>query len=84
VRLKIATSNSANPGTWAYLGSGCTEASTDWFDVDQNLPQEIKCYSNHNNKRYFRYKVQLCAETTCATSGSGTPRVDNVIISWSP
>lgn len=88
VRLKIATSNSAG-GPWNYVGAPPTCATTDtgdadWFVVGSDTPTEIKCFSTHNNKRYFRYKVQLCAESTCASSGGGTPRVDDVIISWSP
>lgn len=88
VRLKIATSNSSS-GPWNYVGAPPTCATTDtgdgdWFVIGSDTPTEIKCFSTNNNKRYFRYKVQLCAESTCAASGGGTPRVDDVIISWSP
>jgi hypothetical protein len=88
VRLKIATSNSPS-GPWDYRGSssGCALTDTgdsDWFVINTDTPTEIKCFSNHNNKRYYRYRIQLCAASDCVSSGSGTPRVDDVIISWAP
>ncbi|MEK7635476.1 MAG: hypothetical protein AAB405_00035 [Patescibacteria group bacterium] len=44
-------------------------------------PQEIKCYNNHNNKRYFRYKTTLESNPP---SYDFTPQIDDIIINWSP
>lgn len=87
VRIKIATSDSAD-GPWSYLGpapncSATDSGDSDWYVVNADTPTEIKC-STHNNKRYFRYKAQLCSASDCLNSGNGHPEVNDVIVSWSP
>lgn len=88
VRIKIATSNS-DAGPWTYIGpaSGCSGSDggdSDWFVIAPDTPTEIKCFSSHNNKQFFRYKIQLCSASGCDVSGNGNPEVTDVIISWSP
>ena len=90
MKIQLATSNCSNgatnaptcdSGAWGatgsdYLGSDCTNAS--FYAPDANTAVEIKCYSNHNNKRYFKYKVTL--ETTDTAI---TPQVDDVVVNYS-
>ncbi|HTW97109.1 MAG TPA: hypothetical protein VMD74_05645 [Candidatus Methylomirabilis sp.] len=88
VRFQLATAD--NPGgPWNYFGSsdnGQTCNSGSWYDPGApETPIEISCApADHNNQRYFRYKVQLCSNDDCLTSGSISPQVDEVIINWSP
>ncbi len=92
VRFQIAASSCANgatdypacsSGTWSFAG-GSTCGGSDWFEpAVQDSPTEIKCYSQFNNKRYFKYKVQICSND-CVTSGDYTPTVNDVVVSWSP
>lgn len=77
VRLQLATSSNSN-GPWTFLGSSCTEAS--YYSPAADTPVEIKCYSNHNNKRYFRYKIFL--DTNAAQDQ--TPTVTDVVVNYSP
>ena len=82
VKLQIATSeNSAGP--WNYIGSA--NCDTGYYEPDNNVQQEIKCYVNHNNKRYFKYKTTLCSVDSCSgEGGNATPQVEDVIVNWSP
>lgn len=95
VRFQVATSNCANgatnaptcdSGTWSFIG-GATCASNDWYDATApDTSVEITCAPAHsqNNKRYFRYIIELCSASNCTDVGSITPQVDDVDISWSP
>lgn len=94
VRFQIATSNcsngatnapTCNSGSWSFIG-GATCGVGDWYDPGApDTAAEITCAgANHNNMRYFRYKIQLCSASNCTDSGSITPQVDDVVISWSP
>jgi hypothetical protein len=88
VRFQLATSNSPS-GPWNYFGSsdnGVTCSSGAWYDPGAaDTPAEIACAAaNHNSQRYFRYKVQLCSNNDCATPGTISPRVDDVVVNWSP
>lgn len=94
VRFQLATSNCSNgridpptcsTGTWNYVG-GASCFSGDWFEPESpyaDTPVEIKCYTELNNKRYYRYKAQICSHN-CSTGGDYTPTVDDVVVSWSP
>ncbi|MBI2984811.1 MAG: hypothetical protein HYY50_04270 [Candidatus Kerfeldbacteria bacterium] len=95
VRFQLATSNCPNgktnppacddAGTWNFcaVSSGPTCVSTDWYNAPSpNTPVTLS-YSEHNNYRYFRYKIQLCSND-CTSSGSNYPRVDDIIVNWSP
>lgn len=88
VRLKIATSDNPN-GPWEFRGPepNCSVLSVndnDWYVILPNSPAEIGCFGYHNNKRYFKYKIQLCMATDCQSQGSTSPIVEEVIINWSP
>lgn len=86
VRVQFAASTSTLPSTFTFLGPDCT-VSTYYYDFVLPTPsesKEIKCPTQHNNKRYFRYKTILCSANDCATPGTITPQVDEVIINWSP
>ena len=85
IRAQFATATTST-GPWDYLGSNCTN-STYYFDGPLDTSpksEEIKCFSNHNNKRYFRYKAVLCSYNDCNTGGSNTPQIDDIIVNWSP
>lgn len=84
VLFQLAASNSSI-GPWNYYG-GSTCGSLDWFEtMGPDIPLELKglnCFSNWNNKRYFRYKVKICSGD-CSTNGSTSPIIDKIIINWS-
>jgi hypothetical protein len=84
VRFQLAAS-SASTGPWSYFG-GSTCGSSDWFDpLASETPIELKgssCLSQWNNKRYFKYRIQICSND-CVSAGSNTPTVDDVIVNWS-
>lgn len=69
-------------GSWTFLGSSCLDS--DYFTNAFDVPQELGCFSNFNNKKYFRYKIVLCSDPTCAVSGPNNPQVDDVIVNWAP
>jgi hypothetical protein len=89
VRFQLATSDNST-GPWNYFGSpdnGITCNSSAWYDPTlPDTPIEITCAADNqqNNKRYFRYKVQICSNNDCLTSGSISPEVDDVIVNWAP
>ena len=100
VRFQLASSNCSNGGTdyptcsvgtWSFKG-GSTCGSGDWYDTQTSgngggpsKPVEILCAPvNHNNHRYFRYKIQICSNTDCATSGVTSPTVEDVVVNWAP
>ena len=77
VTFQIASSNSS-VGPWYYFGPDGSD--TTYYDPGAlNIPIQINS-AYHNNHRYFRYKAIL--ESNAAQTLS--PRVDDVIISWSP
>jgi len=85
VRFQFATSSSST-GPWNYYG-GSTCGALDWFDSSgPDIPVELtgtSCVLAWNNKRYFRYKVEICSND-CLTSLPSTPTVNDVIVNWSP
>lgn len=89
VRFQLATSDNSS-GPWNYFGSpdnGVTCNSSAWYDPTMpDTPIEITCAADNqqNNKRYFRYKVQICSNNDCLTSGSISPEVDDVVVNWAP
>lgn len=84
VRFQLAAASSAT-GPWNYYG-GSTCGALDWYDTTgPDSPVELKgtsCVSNWNNKRYFRYKVQICSND-CVTNGANTPTINKIIVNWS-
>ncbi len=94
VRFQFAASNCTNgatnaptcsTGAWEYYGeSGGTCGALAWFDTTgPDSVVELRCPAQFNNKRYFRYKVQLCSDD-CVTAGPNTPTVTDIITSWAP
>jgi len=90
VRFQFAGADSP-AGPWSYIG-GATCAVGDWFDPGApNVAVELigtganaaACRTAWNNKRYFRYKVEICSND-CTTAGTYTPTVNNVIVNWTP
>lgn len=77
VKFQIASSNSST-GPWSYFGPD--GSNTDYYQpTGDNVPAQINL-TYHNNQRYFRYKIFL----TSNASQTETPRVDDIIINWSP
>lgn len=85
VKFQLSASASSS-GPWNYFG-GSTCGALDWFDsLGPDKPIELKgfsCLSAWNNKRYYRYKVQMCSND-CVTAGLNTPTINNIIVNWSP
>lgn len=78
VKFQIATDSTSTPATWNYLGPDGSSA-TYYEPSDVGIPVLLNlAYSN--NKRYLRYRIYLQSDI----SQTVTPRVDNVIINWSP
>ena len=80
VGIQIASSNDPD-GPWVYVGpaaSGIPEGNTD-SAYEANPGEQFRLNpKDHNNKRYFRYKVYLHWD-----SGK-TPKVEDVVINYSP
>jgi len=81
VLFQLAASDSTS-GPWNYVG-GATCGSSDWYNAASGTPVQIDCYSQLNNKRYFKYKLRLCSDD-CILSGNTTPIVDDVVVNFSP
>ena len=77
VKFQIASSNSSS-GPWSYFGPDGSD-TTYYTPTDANMPVQINSVF-HNNHRYFRYKIFLYSNAS-QTAG---PRVDDVIINYSP
>ncbi|MBI4993446.1 hypothetical protein HZC33_00595 [Candidatus Wolfebacteria bacterium] len=76
VRFQLASSNSSN-GPWNYMGPD--GSSTTYYSANPGVSMAINT-ANHNNQRYFRYKVILYSDA----SQTLTPTITNIIINWSP
>ncbi|MCR4328139.1 MAG: hypothetical protein NUV53_01340 [Patescibacteria group bacterium] len=76
VRFQFAISN-ASSGPWSYGGSDGT--SNTYYEVDPNVSKNLD-YILHSGNRYFRYRVILVSDLAQTLS----PRVDDVLINWSP
>ena len=82
IKAQLATSNSSSTGFTFKGGSDCSQTS--YYVLTPTESTEIKCFSDHNNKRYFQYKIILCSSTDCSTTGNATPQINDVIVNWSP
>lgn len=76
VEFQFASSNSTS-GPWIFIGPDGTENSR--YTVNPNVSQSIGI-GLHSNRRYFRYKIILYSDQSQQIS----PRVDEVIVNWSP
>lgn len=78
VKFQLASSDNSGGPSWDYKGPLGTE--NDFYEpLSPNLQVKITA-ANHLNHRYFRYKVFI--ETDVGQTVS--PRVDDIIIGWSP
>src|SRR3989344_3330321 len=82
IKAQLATSNSSSTGFTFRGGSDCSPTS--YYVLTPTESTEIKCFSDHNNKRYFQYKIILCSSIDCSTTGNATPQINDVIVNWSP
>lgn len=76
VKFQIASSNSSS-GPWTYIGydgSSSTYYEPTGPGSNYTIPGNA-----HSNRRYFRYKVQIDADST-----STSPVVNDISINWSP
>ena len=70
---------------------GATCSNAGWYDPatinaqSQNIPIEITCApsQSQNNKRYFRYRIQICSND-CVSAGTASPVVTDVVVNWAP
>jgi|GEM_PF-5381874 len=76
VDLQLAVSNSSS-GPWTYYGPG--GATSTYYTYPAGTPAPLD-YNAFNNYRYYRYRITLHADPT----GTQTPRVDDVLVNWSP
>jgi len=77
VKFQIASSNNSS-GPWNYIGPDGSSSSY-YVPAGPGSPIQINL-QYHNNQRYFRYKIFLYSNAAQTVS----PRVDDVIINWSP
>lgn len=82
VRFQFASSDSS-AGPWNFIGGSTCQASEWWDPGDDDVAVELNCPTQLNNKRYFRYKVQICS-VNCVAAGVFTPTVNDIVVSWSP
>ncbi len=75
VRFQIASSN-ISTGPWNYIGHDGTNIT--FYDPGGPNKQVRISRVHHNNKQYVRYKIFM------EPAGVSGPRVDDVIISYSP
>ena len=93
VKIQLATSNCSNgatnypvctTGAWGATGSdyigGAACDNSNYYTPPPSAGIKVTCYAQHNNKRYFRYKVFLDANVTRDL----IPKVDDIIVAWSP
>ncbi len=76
VKFQFATSNSSS-GPWTFVGNDGTVNT--YYTTGPDLSKKLD-YSSHNNFRYFRYRALMLSNQSSTIS----PRVDDVIVNWSP
>ncbi len=76
VRFQFAVSNSSS-GPWNYMGTDGT--SNTYYNTGPDASLRLD-YLLFNNSRYFRYRIFLVSDQAQRLS----PRVDDVIVNWSP
>ena len=93
VQFQLATSDCPNGqtdyptcsvGTWSFIGGSACDSVSYYDTTAADTPVEISCSpTNHNNKRYFRYRIRICT-ADCSIGGQASPIVDDVIVNWAP
>lgn len=82
VGFQFATS-SASSGPWNFTGpDGIPNSTSSYWGYNNSSPgSSIPLdYNLYDNARYFRYRVTLFSDTAQTYS----PRVDDVVVNWSP
>ncbi len=80
VAFQFAVSVSST-GPWNFTGPGGTTSTADvWAGGNPGVPISLSTYAQYANFRYFRYRIILTSDP----AQSVTPRVDDVIMHWSP
>jgi hypothetical protein len=77
VDFQFAVSNSSS-GPWTFMGTDGTVNT--YFTAAVDTPVSLSPYSLFANKRYFRYRIWM----TSNQAQTLFPRVDDVIVNWSP
>lgn len=77
VRFQFAASNSSS-GPWSFGGTDGT-SNTYYSPSGPNVSLKLD-YGLYNDKRYFRYKAFLFSNSSSTLS----PRVDDILVNWSP
>lgn len=95
VQFQLATSDSSS-GPWNFYGSsdnGVTCGAGYYYDTltsgaggGPGKPVEVSCAASQsqNNKRYYKYRIQICSSTDCSSSGVTSPIVTGVVVNWAP
>lgn len=81
------TCNTGGWGTGAsdYIGGALCNNADFYETTGPDAPVEIKCAgANHNNKKYYLYKIRVCSANDCSASGDYTPVIQDIVVSWSP
>lgn len=85
-----------NNGAWSWYGSndgGVTCNAGLYYDTRTSgdgggpgKPVEISCagLQAQNNKRYYKYKIQICSSADCASSGQTSPIVTGAVVNFAP
>ncbi|MBI5306401.1 hypothetical protein HZB04_02365 [Candidatus Wolfebacteria bacterium] len=76
VKFQLASSNNI-AGPWNYMGPD--GSITTYYSANSNVSMAVNA-ANHNNQRYFRYKVILYSNAGQTLA----PTINDVIINWSP
>ncbi len=79
--FQLAGSNSSS-GPWTFIGPDGTSNTyySFTYEIKSRTYYTPLDYRYHNNYRFFRYKLRLKSDKTQMI----TPRVDDIIINWSP
>ena len=73
--------NNASSGPWNFIGpNGVPNSSSSYWSANTPSSSVALDYQLYNNFRYFRYRVTLFSNI----AQTATPRVDDVIVNWSP
>jgi len=78
VAFQLASSNN-EAGPWDFIGPDGTEVTFYGAGSGPNIQIALRL-ADHNNKRYFRYKIFLDSDV----GGTLSPTVNDVIIGYSP
>jgi len=80
VGFQFAVSNSSS-GPWNFVGpNGVWNSTSSYWNATAPSSSVPLDYNLYNNFRYFRYRITLFSNM----AQTATPRVDDVIINWSP